>query len=168
MQCVFNAGMMLAKNYGIADSNVTVLVRRYELAKALTHGNINQYTYGGAVPFILRAMFWPRELVMQHRLIEKEHYLADAEGLPMLFVCKLTDYGERMNKLTLEPAVYLSLTRHHAEFLERVPGDQAGYTMAIRLKEVYGDERISYKSRSYDTSNIAKWDRAIVPCGRYC
>ncbi len=165
MQCVFNAGMMLAKNYGIVGNNVTILMRRYELAKALTHGNINQYTYGGAVPFILRAMFWPRELVVQHRLIEKEHYLVNSGKVQMFIACWITDYGDRVDKLTLEPAVYLSLTRHHAEFLEQIPSNQAGYTMAIRLKEVYSDERISNRSRNYDTSYITKRSRAIVSCG---
>lgn len=133
MHCVYAAYLTALRKQHSTPADG--LYRRYSLAKLLTHcGHEDVYTYGGVVPFIYRMMAPTKPLIIQHRIVTRAAYMHQADNIMAKVVCGLTNYGEFVERLTLHHAIYLSLSTHHAEYLE-YPPIKGGYTMAIQVGE---------------------------------
>jgi hypothetical protein len=112
-------------------------------------GNLSKPTWGGIVPAVIEVVssLARCEVRVQHKsLWTPEYYLADAEGdrvegqvSEVEFVRRTwlvinASFGEQVQRVTLEPAIYLLLNQAHAVFSSKVP-EKGGPIMALQVYE---------------------------------
>lgn len=114
-------------------------------------GNERGPTYGGIVPVIVKTLSeaYGCSMRVQHRIWTPEMYITDVvhgkSGLDIgpnemyrFYAVHLIDdaskeglFGEEVERITLEPAIYLLLNTSHAMFSETVP--KGGPIMALQV-----------------------------------
>lgn len=140
MHCVFHS---IVDHLAYLDSQVRpVRVCEFDWAiywtvRVMAQGQQERPTSGVIVPAIYRLIMTGRDLGLriQHRVCDKGHYIDEAEKTlnPVgVAIARTTDYGEFVETITLQPAVYLCLAGHHANFAEVVP-QEGGVLMALQF-----------------------------------
>lgn len=111
----------------------------YSTIKKLTQSPVD-YTYNGIVPLMIECMARAKGLDMkvQHYLWTKEMCLAfaidDNASMLMRLGIITGDFQEEVDKITLEPAIYLLYGQRHAIFSTCVPRKGIP-VMAIQLSD---------------------------------
>jgi len=109
----------------------------YWTVRTMTQGQQERPTSGVIVPTIFRLVAARQglEVAIQHRVCDKGHYIHEAEKTlsPVgVAIARSSDFGELVETITLQPAVYLCLAGHHALFAETVP-ERGGVLMALQF-----------------------------------
>lgn len=119
----------------------------YVYVKELTHGERDCPTWGGIVPTLISEMAaeYDLEAKIEHRIFGgKEYYMGDDMAEEMMLARWIIDsanFGQLVETITLEPAIYLLLADGHATFSETVPVKGVP-VMALQLqKKESQDER---------------------------
>ena len=90
----------------------------YRVIKLISQGSLWQPTYGGVVPYLAHIVAKHHGLCVniQHRLWDKKCYLDDANPIQRRIIA-VSDFGEFVDKLTLNPSVRLWNGMHHALYI---------------------------------------------------
>lgn len=115
----------------------------YQRMKQATHHNPNQYTFGGALPFMIGflASWYGMEAEVQHHLWTPEHYAAVAPTPELAKVSIDANWGNRVDKITLAPAIYAMHYNVHAHFGKTPPHKYDLITIAVQLKRTNENTR---------------------------
>jgi len=149
MDCVLNAYKSHLYYLGHKPNSTDEII--YKLIKKRTHGTMNIYTNGGIVPLLISSMAWLGHGLtteIQHTIWSKNHYLVFAKNSQKNTSMKLAiiagNFGEYVNSITKQPAIYLILDFNHAMFSMEKP--KGVPTMAIKLISKKGDVKYYDKS----------------------
>lgn len=91
-------------------------------------------TPGPIVPFVIRRLAHLHELsvTVEHSVFEKIHHVDDADNKIQKLIAQHTDFGNYVQQIRLEPAIYTLIDIGHAVFSETVP--RGVPTMALQLR----------------------------------
>lgn len=137
MNCVHDAFKAHADALGVATPHSFEFYQGFKRQVGLT---LNEYTWTGIVPFLFRhlALHYPLFVsAIEYSIWMPEHYAADAPTeIARRIVSKPHwQWGERVDRITLAPAVYALYLGQHAVFtLEPPAGDMI--TLAIQLQRM--------------------------------
>lgn len=158
MNCVYRAYVDHLLYIGQEPNRVDWFL--YSTIKSITQSP-NDYTYNGIVPFMVECMAKAKNLDVriQHRLWTKELCLAfavsDNASMLMRLGIIAGDFQEEVNKITLEPAIYLLYGWRHAIFSAVVPY-RGIPVMAIQLSDKKEKEKYYDRSRNKCISKCAE------------
>jgi hypothetical protein len=135
MHCVYEAYADHLRFLGIEPDEYDRAF--YHILKIMVQGPKPQRTWGGLVPFLYGVMVNANDLrlVVQTRIVTEAHYLADADSLVKRWLVRLGDFGQHVDQLTLQPAVYLWLPGQHAMFKLVVPSLKVVMALQLQRKE---------------------------------
>ena len=143
MNCVLDAYTAHLCHLCCSENKLDIYL--YETIKRLTQSP--GYTFGGTVPFIIESMAKTHRLSIkvEHRVWTQTHYMAYAQSNNMNRFAKLAivlgNFGNEVNKITLEPAIYLMWNSNHAIFSTEVPRKGVP-VMAIKLIDKFERRKI--------------------------
>ena len=154
MDCVLTAYKSHLCYLGITYNRIDETV--YHFIKARTHSTIPSYTYGGIVPLILSTMAFlghGLNIEIEHSIWTQYHYLSFAAKEEMSVLMKFGimagNFGKKVEKITLEPAIYLMYDMAHAIFSPHVP--HSGIPIvAVKILDTH-ERSTTYDSR-YSTN----------------
>lgn len=130
MDCVYVAWWEHASFLGAIPSRWA-----YPLFRLLYRfGGENEGMYGGCVPLTIKMLNATSGLrirnIRHHPFFDKAAFIAGAETTTQRIMSELSDFGKE--NVDIGPAIYLLLSRHHAQFLLTSPSEFA--VLAIQLE----------------------------------
>lgn len=133
MDCVYHAWVSHSQWLGIEPLAWTHSLFRlmYKL------GQNSSGMYGGCVPLTIQILNLASNLrtvaVQHHPFFDRAAFVAGAETDRQRWMSQLSDFGE--DTIAIEPAIYLMLGSHHAEFLRTKPEKLAVLAIQIERRE---------------------------------
>lgn len=133
--CVYTAFIDHAKYLGVEVSpySLKTFHRKKSYAQA-----INEFTWGGIVPSLIEYLceWYPLHIAhIEHTVWTPEFYAADAPSFEAGRMTLLSDWGEHVKAITLQPAIYGLLSSNHAVFSTSVPIGE-WVILAIQLERI--------------------------------
>lgn len=130
MDCIYLAWCDHARWLGVRPSRLA-----YPLFRSLyDFSNGNEGMYGGCVPLTIQLLNLTSGLrisrIQHHPFFDRATFVAGAETTAQRIMSRLSDFGEK--NIGIGPAIYLLLSRHHAEFLLASPPELA--VLAVQLE----------------------------------
>ena len=152
MDCVLIAYKSHLCYLGITYNRIDEIV--YHFIKSKTH-KLPSYTYGGIVPLMLSSMAFlghGLEVAVEHTIWTQRHYIdfANKENMSALmkFGIITGNFGKKVEKIELKPAIYLMYDMAHAVFaLHPPPGI---VVMAVKILDTH--ERSMNYDKCYDSA----------------
>lgn len=135
--CVYTAFSDHLAELGIETNALDWIT--YRAIKLMSQGSLWQPTYGGIVPYLAHIVAKHHRLCVniQHRLWDKKCYMDDANAVQRRII-QASDFGEFVDKLTLNPSVRLWNGMHHALYIDWYCNSYFTYPhsdmMAIKFK----------------------------------
>lgn len=133
MDCVYTAYAQALRSLGIEATARDY--QMYRFLKVLTHGTTACYTWAGVVPWMLQVLSHRRGIdqTTEYWGATPAHYLADADDVVKRWIVRRFSDGNVVDRLTLEPAIYLCNRIQHAVFAAEIPHKLVPM-MAIQLR----------------------------------
>lgn len=154
MNCVYDAYVSHLSHLGLVPGRFDWL--RYRDLRRWTQPE-NEPTWGGLVPLLYDwlATMNSLRLVAQHRLVTPAHYEADADSFGQKVAVEMGDFGDEVETITLQPAIYLWLSGGHAMFCETVPSLKVVMALQFQIREKgdSNDDTASARSASARSSD---------------
>lgn len=135
MHCVYDAYVAHLAHLALMPGRFAFLL--YRNIRKLAQGENHRLTWGGLVPLLYAELASSHDLrlVVQHRLVTPAHYEADADSFGKRLAVEMGNYGTEVERITLQPAVYLWLAGGHAMFSSTVPSLKVVMALQFQARE---------------------------------